>query len=95
MLVYIPLLSHIQAADLDLQAGIGDVIILLFLLSLSFLPAVSNGTSNSELKSLNVFPAVEKQRYLLSKICGLLLYRRGEPGIQLDLRRTRHEHALS
>ena len=74
VLVQHPPLTHIEAADL--QGGMGDAFSFV-----SFLPAVSNSNSNSELKSLNVFRAVGKQRYFFSKICGLLLYRQAEPGV--------------
>ena len=46
--------------------------------STSFLGAVSNSSSNSELESLKGFPDVEKQLYILSKFSELLFYRLAE-----------------
>ena len=47
----------------------------LHFLSPVFLRAVSNRTTNSELKRFKTFPAVEKQLTILWNISGLLLYR--------------------
>ena len=53
-----------------------------FFFRLSFLGAVANSTSQSQLKTIRIFPAIEKWLYLWSKISGLLLYRKVEHGIE-------------